>query len=57
NALFGGVNTQQQQEAAPRRRRRGGMRGPTITPHEVEDFTRRHQDNEDEDESDHDKEE
>lgn len=43
--LFGGgMNAAQQAppapRAAPRRRRGGGMRGPTISPQEVEDFTR-----------------
>ncbi len=56
NALFGGVNAQAQEQAP--RRRRGGMRGPTITPHEVEEFTRHHRDSDDDDadgESEHDK--
>jgi len=41
NALFGGgmPAPQAQPQRAPRRRR-GGMRGPTITPHEVEELTR-----------------
>ena len=41
NALFGGMGGATQQQEAPRRRR-GGMRGPTITPHEVEELTRQH---------------
>ncbi len=55
--LFGDMNAQPQQAAAPHRRQRTrGMRGPTITPQDVEDFTRRQQDTDDDDESDHDKE-
>lgn len=43
NAMFGGMNQavpQPQAQPAQRRRRGAGMRGPTITPHEVEEFTR-----------------
>lgn len=49
NVLFGGGQQQQAppagvQRAAPQQRRRGaGMRGPTITPHEVEELTRNEQ--------------
>ena len=62
NALFGGgmnqQQQQQQQQQQPQRRRNrggGGMRGPTITPHEVEEYTRQHEDTTDEDD-DHNKE-
>jgi len=45
NALFGGMNPTAQAEQPQQRRRRGrGMRGPTITPHEVEEIARRHDD-------------
>lgn len=51
NALFGGAGQQQTQQQ-PQRRRRAPMRGPTITPDEVESYTRQHRQGSDDDDSD-----
>lgn len=56
NALFGGMNQPQNNAPPPKQRKRGGgMRGPTITPDEVEDLTR-NRDLDSDDDTDHDKE-
>ena len=48
NSFFGGAGGQPQQQQ--QRRRRAPMRGPTITPDEVEEFTRRRKSDDDSDE-------
>ena len=58
NTMFGGMNqAPPQPQPQQRRKRAGGMRGPTITPNEVEEITRQGRDDFDSDsDSDHGKE-